>query len=138
MRDSSRSDVHEILLIRYATMHVDPKDRPSVGERVHAIRQIAARYLATARVWQHIFHLEKGSDGAADALVLHEVFEMWQKKDGLEATVAWAQWLLMNGRGAEAISVVVRARSVLKETDRMEMEKRWTSTMLKDRVEVSK
>lgn len=133
MQDSSRSDVHESLLMKYATLHVESKDR------LHAktiTRKIATRYLATARVYSNLFLLQvkNGSEGVDDegtATVLQEVFELWRKKDALEASVTWARWLFRHGRGKEAASVIIRARSWLAndETARMELEKRWTGVL---------
>jgi len=131
MRDSSRSDIHEILLMQYATLHVGGSDRPVVGERIRFVRETAGEYLATARVWGNIFLLEAaaGDDAAERGGVLQEVYELWRQKDVVEATVAWGRWLLMNGRGKEAMNVVVRARGSLKETERSALEKRWKVTL---------
>jgi hypothetical protein len=44
----------------------------------------------------------------------------------------------MNGRGKEAINVVVRARGSLKETERSALEKRWTATLDEEAEDVVK
>ena len=139
MQDSSKSEAHELLLMKYAILHVELRDRLNAQP---VIRKIATRYRATGRVFSKIFLLlaEHGSQGSADettVAVLEEVFELWRQKDTLEASVAWARWLLKHGRGKEAISIIVRARSWLMrdETARIELEKRWTGE-LEEHVEV--
>jgi U3 small nucleolar RNA-associated protein 6 len=126
--------------MQYATLHVGGSDTLTVGERIHFIRETAGEYLATARVWANIFRLEAeaGDDPTERGRVLQEVFELWRRKDGVEATVAWGRWLLMNGRGKEAINVVVRARGSLKETERSALEKRWTATLDEEAEDVVK
>ena len=124
MRDSSRSGVHETLLMQYATLHVDGNNIKLLGERV---RKMATEYLATARVWAKVFSLLV--ENSAEHKMFQEVYEMWREKDSIEATIAWGRWLLMNGRGKEATAVVVRARSCLKEPERMELEKQWAVTL---------
>ena len=114
--------MHEILLMQYATLHVDASSRKTVGD--HCVRQIASKYLATARVWAKVFSLEV--ENGDSYRLLQEIYELWGQKDEVEATVAWGKWLLIHGRGKEATAVVVKARSSLKEIERMELERRWT------------
>lgn len=130
--------MHERLLMQYATLHVEEKNRQNVGVRIQVVRRIATGYLPTARVWSKIFSLEaeKGEDDTeGTAAFLQEVFELWRKKNGLEATVAWGRWLLRHGRGKDATAIVVRTRSWLDQTERMELEKQWTA-ILEEEVEV--
>lgn len=133
MQDSSKSEAHELLLMKYAILHVELKDRLNAQP---VMRKIDTHYRATAKVFSNIFLLlvKNGSPGNGDeatATILEEVFELWRKKDTLEASVAWARWLFKHGKGKEAISVIVRARSWLMgdETARMELEKRWTGVL---------
>lgn len=125
MRDSSRSDVHETLLISYANLHVeiDSTNRGSF------IRKVGTAYLPTARVWADIFTSEVGRGPAADYSLLRDVFEFWRKKAGLEATIAWGRWLLTNGRGIEASRLVVSARTYLDEAACLGLEKQWTAAL---------
>jgi U3 small nucleolar RNA-associated protein 6 len=108
--------------MQYATLHVDANDRKTLGD--YCIRNIACEYLATARVWAKVFSLEV--ENGDDHRLLQQIYELWGQKDKVAATVAWGRWLLLHGRGKEATEVVVRARSSLKETERMELEKKWT------------
>jgi U3 small nucleolar RNA-associated protein 6 len=116
--------------MQYATLHVDANNSKLLGERV---RKMAANYLATARVWAKIFALLV--ENSAEHKTFQEVYEMWREKDSIEATIAWGRWLLMDGRGKEATAVVVRARSCLKESEKVELEKRWAVTLDEERVE---
>ena len=61
--------------------------------------------------------------------MLRTVYEFWRQSDCMEATVAWATWLLRSGRGKDALAVVARARSALGDADGLEVERRW-KTML--------
>lgn len=125
MRDSSRSDVHETLLISYANLHVEIDSTNRGG----FIRKVGTAYLPTARVWANIFISEAAKGPAADYKILRDVFEFWRKKAGLEATIAWGRWLLTNGRGMEASSLVVGARTYLDEAACMGLEKQWTAAL---------
>lgn len=123
IRSGCSSNMHETLLMKYGTEHVGAKDAAV------AVRRIAAEYLATARVWSAVFSKtgERGFKSTEEQhRVLEEIYELWRQKDGLEATVAWAKWLLNNGRGKEAGTVVVTGERRLKEAERIELEKRWT------------
>ncbi|KAI8975808.1 U3 small nucleolar RNA-associated protein 6-domain-containing protein [Trametes punicea] len=113
--------------------------------RLARVRRLATAYAPTARVWAEVFKQESqqhprpqhhrtrsGSgpsdadgDGDGDARVLGAVYEFWRQTDGVEATAAWAGWLLRSGRGKDAVAVVGRARSVLGERAGEEVERRW-------------
>lgn len=127
MRDSSRSDVHETLLISYATLHVGTDN--GVDGTCKLIRIIATAYLPTARVWAAMFSSEQTRSGAAIYGILQDVFDQWRKKDVFGATIAWGRWLLKNGRGKEASELVVNARASLEESACMELEKQWTTAL---------
>ncbi|KAI0743827.1 U3 small nucleolar RNA-associated protein 6-domain-containing protein [Daedaleopsis nitida] len=128
--------------------------RPSPEARLARVRRIAAAYMPTARVWEEVFkqemslstavgdastresgasasHSSRGggdsgpANGDGDGRVLRAVYEIWREKDGVEATIAWAAWLLRSGNGREAIAVVARTRSVLGATAGEEVERRW-------------
>ncbi|KAI0334977.1 hypothetical protein GY45DRAFT_1351078 [Cubamyces sp. BRFM 1775] len=113
--------------------------------RLARVRKLGTAYSSTARVWAEVFRQESsaharsqsgslsacGSDADADgdARVLSAVYEFWRQTDGVEATVAWATWLLRSGRGKEAVAAVGRARSVLGETAGAEVERRWKTIL---------
>ncbi|KAF7979883.1 hypothetical protein HWV62_40667 [Athelia sp. TMB] len=125
MRDSSRSDVHEMLLISYATLHVEI-DSSKSGD---CMRKIGTAYLPTARVWASVFSSEAARGDVADDRLLRDIFDFWRKKAGLEATIAWGRWLLKNGRGKEASRLVVGARAYLDEAACLDLEKQWTAAL---------
>jgi len=140
MRDSSLRDIHEMLLMKYVTMtHGGVPDRENrctsdQQGRLDLVRHMASAYLPTGRVWQKVFTLEMeerepSADAEAKAKILGEVFEMWRRKDGVDATLAWVGWLMRNGKGREAKEVIVRARSWLGDGERTEVEKGWTGIL---------
>ena len=93
-------------------------------------------------MWAEVFKQEAGDvaggadvarsyfgDADGDERVLRTVYEFWRQSDGVEATVAWASWLLRSGRGKDALAVVARARSVLGEAAGETVERRWKSVL---------
>jgi len=132
MRDSSKSDMHEILLVQYVALHVavpSGTGRQTAGQRIRFIHEIAREYHPSAKVWAKMFSLEAEDGDTGLGQVLQEVFELWRTKDEIEATVTWGRWLLRNGRGKEAMEAMVRARSSLHGTDRTRFETRWKVTL---------
>ncbi|TFK94570.1 hypothetical protein K466DRAFT_579822 [Polyporus arcularius HHB13444] len=122
----------------------------SAEARLARVRKIGSAYAPSARVWAEVFRQEAGGDsdvastpaGGADAAndayfghadgderVLRAVYEFWRQTDGVEATVAWATWLLRSGRSKDAVGVVARARSVLGEAAGETVERRWKSVL---------
>lgn len=139
MRDSSLSGVHELVLISYAeAIHAErveftatgrTTDQDTIAARVQRVRHMANAYLTTAKVWQTVFALESQTGWDSDAQFLEQVYEEWRKKDGLESTVAWAEWLMKNGKGKEAKEVIVRAKAWLGGEEQAQLERRWTSIL---------
>ena len=127
--------------------------RPPVDARLARVRQIGTAYVPSARVWSEVFSQEAAAaagfshavasganadgvrgysghvDDEDDARVLRLVYEFWRQRDGVEATVAWAAWLLRTGNGKDAVAVIARARSVLGETDGETVERRWKAIL---------
>lgn len=114
--------------------------------RIARVRRLGAVHTPSARVWAEVFRQECGwrGDSASgpdvyvagpdpqadvDARVLGAVYEFWRQSDGVEATAAWAGWLLRSGRSQEAVAVVGRARSVLGEQAGEEVERRWKAVL---------
>ena len=60
---------------------------------------------------------------------MQAVYEQWRSGSAVEATTAWATWLLRHGRGQDAIAVVARARSALGDADGLEVERRWKTVV---------
>lgn len=106
--------------------------------RIARVSRLGAVHTPSARVWAEVFRQEcgwhadppaSGLDADSDAQVLGAVYEFWRQSDGVEATAAWAGWLLRSGRSQEAVAVVGRARSVLGEQAGEEVERRWKAIL---------
>jgi len=131
MGDSSFHGIHELLLMRYATITNEERKgmnsasaREDPAGRIEAIRHVARAYLPTARVWARMFALS--AEGRGGSEVLGEIIEMWGREDGLAASVAWAGWLMKQGEGQKAKEVIVRQRGLLGVEERHELERLWT------------
>ena len=119
----------------------------ALDARLARVRRIGTAFVPSARVWAEVFAQEAGGAAAGsrlalrsnhsyagprpddDARVLRAVYEFWRQKDGVEATIAWATWLLRSGDGREAVAVVARARSVLGDGPGAEVERRWKAVL---------
>ncbi|KAI0633359.1 U3 small nucleolar RNA-associated protein 6-domain-containing protein [Trametes polyzona] len=148
---AARSDARQELLAAHQRGQVGrapTRDcaRAAAEARLARVRRLAAAHTPSARVWAEVFRQERewhhprerhrphsasgpGADAEADAGVLRAVYEYWRQQDGVEATAAWAEWLLRSGRGSEAVTVVGRARSVLGEQAGEEVERRWKAIL---------
>ncbi|PIL34179.1 hypothetical protein GSI_03890 [Ganoderma sinense ZZ0214-1] len=128
-----------------------PSTRPPfLDARLARVRRIGtAYYVPSARVWSEVFEQESsagssrasvgggaisggvgpglysGVDVDEDARVLGSIYEFWRQQDGAGATIAWATWLLRNGKGKDATGVIARGRSVLGEADGERVESKW-------------
>ena len=128
-----------------------PSTRPPFLEaRLARVRRIGtAYYVPSARVWSEVFEQESSADSSpaaaasgaipgdvgsglysrvdvdGDARVLGSIYEFWRLQDGVGATIAWATWLLRNGKGKDATGVIARVRSVLGEADGETVESKW-------------
>lgn len=129
--------LHETLLMSYVRVMHEVQTKPDSGLTsdqttvwLHSIRHMASAYLTSGRVWKKVFLTLEGDEGwgsGADGKrqVLGEVYEKWQRKECLEATLEWARWLLANKKGKEASEVVVAGGRSLGEGKRVELEKQW-------------
>ncbi|OJT06317.1 hypothetical protein TRAPUB_2830 [Trametes pubescens] len=105
--------------------------------RLARVRRLGAVHTPSVRVWAEVFRQEcgwhadraSGPDADSDARVLGAVYEFWRQSDGVEATAAWAGWLLRSGKSQEAVAVVGRARTVLGEQAGEEVERRWKAVL---------
>ncbi|KAI0356208.1 hypothetical protein OH77DRAFT_1423811 [Trametes cingulata] len=128
---------------RQVGRHSAPRTRSELAEaRLARVRRLGTAHAPSARVWAEVFRQESegypsldmnasgsGPDAEGDARVLGAVYEFWRQHDGVEATAAWAAWLLRSGRGKEAVAVVGRARSVLGDAAGEEVERRWKAIL---------
>lgn len=98
------------------------------------IRALEARHTPSARVWSEVFKQEMQSVGQIkNDKAIQFAYQTWRKQDAIEATIAWAEWLLKNSRGKDAMGVISNFMASGKE-GRNEVERRWTD-MLNDRDE---
>lgn len=91
------------------------------------LRHMQGRFLNTGKVWQKMFHLEAEENGSA--IVLEEIYELWRTANVVEATIAWAEWLLKNGKGKEASVLIVRSKGSVGQKEQEEMETQWVRIM---------
>ncbi|KIY65669.1 hypothetical protein CYLTODRAFT_400074 [Cylindrobasidium torrendii FP15055 ss-10] len=96
---SGRLEMHEQLVLSYLA---SPAARNTDG----MVRRMEA-CLASAPVWRSVFEL-LATQGAPEAQ-LRETYELWRRKDGEGAGLAWAGWLLQHGKGKEASALVSSA-----------------------------
>ncbi|KAI0688035.1 U3 small nucleolar RNA-associated protein 6-domain-containing protein [Cytidiella melzeri] len=99
--------VHDGLLRQYASLssHMLP------ASRLTFFRDLTTSYLPDSSTFEACFHDEKALSSRESAEVLSEIYESWRRRDAVRATLAWAGWLVENGKGKEAGDVVQRART---------------------------
>ncbi|KAH7888620.1 U3 small nucleolar RNA-associated protein 6-domain-containing protein [Phlebopus sp. FC_14] len=129
--DSSSRTIHETLLLRYAS-DVIYSEHTDVPRRRKLVRQISSAYLPTKLVWQRIFTLECAREDLADKTVLSTTYEYWRPVDGIQATLAWAGWLMDRGDGKEAVKVIGSAMAQLTTDQRSQLSQLWSSRLKDD------
>ncbi|KAM5532543.1 hypothetical protein V8D89_013749, partial [Ganoderma adspersum] len=117
-----------------------PSTRPPFLEaRLARVRRIGtAYYVPSARVWTEVFEQESSADSspaaAASGAILGDVGSGLYSGVDVDgdarvtewgATIAWATWLLRNGKGKDATGVIARVRSVLGEADGETVKSKW-------------
>ncbi|KAG5646802.1 hypothetical protein DXG03_002179 [Asterophora parasitica] len=137
MRNASLNGLHEKLLMSYVRVMHEVHRKPGTGltsdqgsdsaKWLHSIRHMGSAYLATGAVWQSVFTTLVGEEWWVDGKqeVLGEVYKKWEGQDAVEATLAWAGWLLGIGKGKEGAAVVVACGRSIGEEERTALEKRW-------------
>ncbi|KAF9268817.1 hypothetical protein L218DRAFT_954258 [Marasmius fiardii PR-910] len=131
--DSRLQRVHEELLMSYVSLltgrGVDPAAEEGANQNSvfmndsesHAeswkrgIRYMQRMCFPSGRVWQKAFMLSKQGFGED---LLRDIYESWRRREEVDATVEWARWLLENGKGREAMEVILRSNN-------REVEERW-------------
>lgn len=101
MRDSSLRSIHGALVMRYVKGSAEDD-----AARIRRIGDVAGQYLITPEVWAGIFAAESSE------IILEEVYRHWKRIDGAEACLAWASWLLGQGRGQAAKGVMLGQRGL--------------------------
>ncbi|KAJ4493967.1 U3 snoRNP protein [Lentinula edodes] len=134
------SSLQEHLLLGYVAALMVSRSRPTAGDdsdqvanksakalNLQKLRHMQSRFLNTGKVWQKMFQLEAEQNGSA--IVLEEIYELWRKANVVEATIAWAEWLLKNGKGKEASVLIVRSKGSVGQKEQEEMETQWVRIM---------
>ncbi|GAW00323.1 u3 small nucleolar rna-associated protein 6 [Lentinula edodes] len=116
------SSLQEHLLLGYVAALMSAK-----ALNLQKLRHMQGRFLNTGKVWQKMFHLEAEENGSA--IVLEELYELWRTANVVEATIAWAEWLLKNGKGKEASVLIVRSKGSVGQKEQEEMETQWVRIM---------
>ncbi|KAJ3727158.1 U3 small nucleolar RNA-associated protein 6-domain-containing protein [Lentinula raphanica] len=136
--------IYEHLLLEYVTaLHESRCNRPGptpglgsdsdqvANESAKALdmqrqqlRHMQTRFIISEKVWKKMFQLEE-TIGDATSTVLEEIYEQWRKTDVVEATMGWAQWLLKNGKGKEASTLIVRSKGSVGQKEQEELEREW-------------
>ena len=72
--------------------------------------------------WDEFNALEK-----SDNPILKEIYLMWRRQDVVNASLAWAEFLLGEQRGSEASAIVNSARAEVagREFERQKLENAW-------------
>ncbi|KAJ3891268.1 U3 small nucleolar RNA-associated protein 6-domain-containing protein [Lentinula edodes] len=136
----SDSSLQEHLLLGYVAALMVSRSTPVSGDdsdqvanksakalNLQKLRHMQGRFLNTGKVWQKMFHLEAEENGSA--IVLEELYELWRTANVVEATIAWAEWLLKNGKGKEASVLIVRSKGSVGQKEQEEMETQWVRIM---------
>ncbi|KAJ3861211.1 U3 small nucleolar RNA-associated protein 6-domain-containing protein [Lentinula novae-zelandiae] len=134
------SSLQEHLLLGYVAALMVSRSTPISGDdsdqvanksakalNLQKLRHMQGRFLNTGKVWQKMFHLEAEENGSA--IVLEEIYELWRTANVVEATIAWAEWLLKNGKGKEASVLIVRSKGSVGQKEQEEMETQWVRIM---------
>ncbi|KAJ3922273.1 U3 snoRNP protein [Lentinula edodes] len=134
------SSLQEHLLLGYVAALMVSRSTPVSGDdsdqvanksakalNLQKLRHMQGRFLNTGKVWQKMFHLEAEENGSA--IVLEELYELWRTANVVEATIAWAEWLLKNGKGKEASVLIVRSKGSVGQKEQEEMETQWVRIM---------
>jgi hypothetical protein len=125
-------DVHQALLMRFVGAL---GALPSAVARRLCVEYVLQRCLPGAEVWARAFDVLAAADANVDAdeheELLRDVYEYWRGAgDVVEATLAWAKWLLVRrGRGDEAMRVMARAHGAV---DGAALAQRWAAVLRHD------
>ena len=122
------AEVHQALLMRF----VDEDQLgalPSTAARRERVEHVARQCLPSTAVWVRAFDVLAAMED--DETLLRDVYEYWRGAgDVVEATLAWAKWLLLKrGRGDEAMRVIARARGAVGGAT---ISQRWASVVRHD------
>lgn len=126
MQDApSFRNVHDSLLERYSTalQHI-----ASSEDRLSYFRRVSTSYLLASDALRAFFESEAshvGEDAKPSAELLKEIYLAWRRRDIVDASLAWARWLLSQGRGRDASDLIQRARAEVDGPSRQTLEDAW-------------
>lgn len=131
MQDSpSWRDVHEGLLVRYATYTLanSPECKTNEAESLSFIKRIKRDFLPSQAVWEACFTLISSSTSPS-AAALNQVYTFWCSLDRPNASLAYAAWLLEAGRSKESVQVISECLAQLSGGEKEEVERRWRAVV---------
>lgn len=121
--------VHDRLLCEaaWAMKYLD-----AATARSSCFRRLCSVNLPDAQVYKAFFLSEASlSPPDVSEVVLKEVYNMWRRRDAVDAALAWAGWLVRKGRGREASEVVSSARAEVagRNEQRQQLEDGWRAVL---------
>ena len=117
--------VHDALLARYASTL---SAVVSPAARLACFRRVSTACLLDAAALQAFFAQEVargGGDEKPSVALLKEIYLAWRRRDVVDASLAWARWLLSAGDGREAGALIQRARGEADGPSRQRLEDVW-------------
>jgi hypothetical protein len=92
---------------------------PTATTRVGNLRRVVSTYLVTGAFFRAVFAHEARLEDAEK--VLEMLYEGWRIREGLgvEASLAWADWLRGHGQGGRAAEIIGQTRGAEGEWWRM-------------------
>ena len=107
----------------------DESTQRLVTDRMERIRTLEVRYMPSTRVWSEVFSQEVQSETQTKSdKAVQLAFQSWRKQDAVEATITWAEWLLKQNRGKDAIEIISTFMASGRE-GRAEVERRWADLL---------
>ena len=117
--------VHDSLLERCAALL---KLISSGTVRLSYFRRISSAYLLDADTLKAFFSSEasrSGDSGNASDELLKQIYLAWRRREIVDASLAWARWLLSENKGREAGDVIQRARVEVDGVNKQRLEDEW-------------
>ena len=129
--------VHDGLLHLYISTTFCSLPKPAASKRLDAFRTIITSYLPDASILAESFRLEASSPLSEETnedknVVLKEIYEVWRRRDEVNSALAYAGWLIKQGKGKEAGEVVRRARAEVRDGERRQvLDEEWRKVLAK-------
>lgn len=113
--------IHDSLLAQYASLM---QYTTSHKDRIAHLRRVLNAYLFDDTTYKIFFDAEAKSSEPSSQ-ILEEIYHAWRRRDTLEASLAWAGWLLNQNKGREANDIIQRARSEVNGAAQSSLEDGW-------------